>query len=243
MKRPLFTFFFLFVLLSSAWGALSFPTLSGRVVDDAGILSAASHQYLENNIATFEHQSGDQIVVVTLRSLEGTTIEDYGYQLGRFWGIGQKEQNNGVILIIAPREHKVRIEVGYGLEGVLTDAQSSNIIQSIILPSFRSNKMEEGVINGTNALISVLGGHTLSISPRPHSLNPSHVSSSSSLSLFSPLILFFIFFLRAFRGLSNPRRGYGSGIYFGSGFSGGGSSGGFSGGGGSFGGGGASGGW
>ncbi len=100
----------------------SFPRLSGRVVDDAHILSAATQSELTAMLARHEQATGEQVVVVTLPSLQGYSIEDFGYQLGRDWGIGQKDKNTGALLIVAPKEHKVRIEVGYGLEGKLTDA-------------------------------------------------------------------------------------------------------------------------
>ena len=105
--------------------SLTFPRLTGRVVDEAGILDAATRAELTQKLADLEAKSTDQLVVVTLRSLQGTSIEDYGYQLGRAWQIGQKGKNNGVLLIVAPNERKVRIEVGYGLEGTLTDAITS----------------------------------------------------------------------------------------------------------------------
>src|ERR1043165_3478611 len=108
--------------------ALTFPQLSGRVVDDANILDAATRQAVTDKLAAVEAKSGDQIVVVTLKSLQGTSIEDYGYQLGRHWGIGQKGTNNGAMLIVVPSERKVRVEVGYGLEGALTDAVSRPLI-------------------------------------------------------------------------------------------------------------------
>src|SRR6516162_1171382 len=104
--------------------ALTFPELTGRVVDDAGILDPATKAGLERKLAEFETKTTGQLVVVTLKSLQGTSIEDYGYQLGRHWQIGQKEKNTGALLIVAPNERKVRIEVGYGFEGTLTDAVS-----------------------------------------------------------------------------------------------------------------------
>ena len=104
--------------------ALTFPQLTGRVVDEAGVLDLAAKAELERKLAEFETKTTGQLVVVTLKSLQGTSIEDYGYQLGRHWGIGQKEKNSGALLIVVPSERKVRIEVGYGLEGQLTDAVS-----------------------------------------------------------------------------------------------------------------------
>ena len=102
--------------------ALTFPALTGRVVDEAGILDPATKATLEQKLSDFETKTTGQLVVVTLKSLQGTSIEDYGYQLGRHWQIGQKEKNTGALLIVAPNERKVRIEVGYGFEGTLTAA-------------------------------------------------------------------------------------------------------------------------
>ena len=102
--------------------ALVFPALTGRVVDEANILNEATRATLTQKLADLEAKTTDQLVVATLKSLQGTSIEDFGYQLGRHWRIGQKDKNNGVLLIVAPNERKVRIEVGYGLEGTLTDA-------------------------------------------------------------------------------------------------------------------------
>jgi uncharacterized protein len=104
-------------------------------------------------------------VVVTLPSLQGYAIDDYGYQLGRHWGIGQAERDNGVLLIVAPSEREVRIEVGYGLEGVLTDAGSHAIIQDVMLPQFRDGHYEAGILQGVNAILGTLQG---SYEPVPH---------------------------------------------------------------------------
>ena len=118
--------------------ALTFPPLTGRVVDEAGILDSATKDALERKLADFESRTTGQLVVVTLKSLQGTSTEDYGYQLGRHWQVGQKDKNSGALLIVAPNERKVRIEVGYGLEGNLTDAVSKLIIENSILPRFKA---------------------------------------------------------------------------------------------------------
>src|ERR1700730_8780667 len=110
-----------------------FPALSSRVVDEAGLLSAAERERLTAQLAAHEHATGQQVVVVTLRSLQGMPIEDFGYRLGRAWGIGEKGKNTGALLVVAPSERAVRIEVGYGLEGLLTDALSRSIIERDIL--------------------------------------------------------------------------------------------------------------
>jgi uncharacterized protein len=141
-----------------AFAALVFPQLTGRVVDEAGILDAATKTALEKKLADFESKTTAQLVVVTLKSLQGTSIEDFGYQLGRHWGIGQKEKNSGALLIVAPNERKVRIEVGYGLEGDLTDAVSRLIIENSILPRFKTGDFAGGITRGVDDIIQVLSG-------------------------------------------------------------------------------------
>ena len=116
--------------------ALVLPALSGRVVDEANILDQATRAALTQKLADLEAKTSDQLVVVTLRSLQGTSIEDFGVELGRRWRIGQQGKNNGVLLIVAPSDRKVRIEVGYGLEGTLTDAVSKLIIENAITRAF-----------------------------------------------------------------------------------------------------------
>src|SRR5271170_2711597 len=150
------------VFLAAAWlaffafpaaAAPTFPPLTGRVVDDAGVLSEDTRAQLTNMLQQQEQQAGDQVVVVTLKSLQGYSIEDYGYQLGRYWGIGQSGKNsknkgkdNGALLIVVPSEHRMRIEVGYGLEGQLTDAILKTIGGATITPGqYNSSQGDEDV--------------------------------------------------------------------------------------------------
>lgn len=137
---------------------LTFPVLTGRVVDEAGVLDATDRAALTESLAGLETKTTDQLVVVTLKSLQGTAIEDYGYQLGRRWQIGQKDKNNGVLLIVAPNERKVRIEVGYGVEGTLTDAITKIIIENSILPQFKAGDFPGGIKRGVEDVIQVLTG-------------------------------------------------------------------------------------
>jgi len=137
---------------------LQFPELTGRVVDRAALLSEAQRAELTGKLEELESKTTAQFVVVTLTSLSGRTIEEYGYQLGRHWGIGQKTTNNGVLLIVAPNERKVRIEVGYGAEGIMPDAVSSLIIQRVIIPKFRANDYAGGIVAGADEIIKVLSG-------------------------------------------------------------------------------------
>src|SRR5450631_3353011 len=146
------------LICACAAQTLSFPALSGRVVDEAGVLDAAARTALTQSLADLEQKTTVQLVVVTLKSLQGTSIEDYGYQLGRRWQIGQKDKNNGVLLIVAPTERKVRIEVGYGLEGALTDAVTKLIIENSILPRFKAADFSGGITRGVEDIIQVLSG-------------------------------------------------------------------------------------
>ena len=231
-----------------AYAALTFPPLTGRVVDDAGVLSSDTQQRLTALLAEHEQQTGNQVVVVTLKSLEGTSIEDYGYQLGRAWGIGKKGKDNGVLVIVAPNEHKTRIEVGYGLEGTLTDAQSALIIQDVMLPFFRKGDYDSGVLAGTVDVLRALGGKPSNIDSIPQPPVQEQPSHSGGVPIIFIIIVLWIVFGRFFwpllflggMGRGGWGGGFGGGGFGGSGGFGGG---GFSGGGGSFGGGGASGSW
>lgn len=136
--------------------AQTFPKLTGRVVDDAHLLSPEQVQQLTQLSAGVEQASTRQLVVATIPDLQGYPIEDYGYRLGRAWGLGQKDANNGVILLVAPKERKVRIEVGYGLEPIVTDALSSVIINQTILPRFRDGDIAGGIVAGANAIAEQL---------------------------------------------------------------------------------------
>ena len=143
-------------LASGALAAPTFPKLDGRVTDAAGILPADTRAALDARLAVVEKATTIQLVVATVPDLQGYEIDEYGYQLGRAWGIGQKGTNNGALLIVAPNEKKVRIEVGYGLEGVLTDALTSQIIRRDIVPKFKAGDMAGGVTAGTDALVNLL---------------------------------------------------------------------------------------
>jgi uncharacterized protein len=247
-----------------------FPVLSGRVVDDANILNPSTTMELRGMLADHERATGEQVVVVTLDSLQGYSIETYGYQLGRHWGIGQKGKNNGAILIVAPKERKVRIEVGYGLEGTLTDAISRVIIDRSIVPYFRTGDFNTGVRAGVISILRVLGGNptetaeqpaspvtrqlnpaaSVGVQPKPTPVYMSRRAEWTILMLYPAMVIFwgllFFLFQRSGGRSGNWNDGSSGGSSFGGSSSGGGSSGGdggFSGGGGSFGGGGASGSW
>jgi uncharacterized protein len=135
-----------------------FPAFTGRVVDDAGVLDAATREALRARLQALEEKTGDQLIVVTVKSLHGDSVEDYSNRLFRHWHIGEKGRNNGVLLLHAPNERKVRIEVGYGLEGTLTDAISKLILANAVTPRFKANDFNGGMTRGVDDIIAVLSG-------------------------------------------------------------------------------------
>jgi uncharacterized protein len=243
----------LLCLIAPAAAAPTFPALTGRVVDGANILSPATEANLTQKLAALEAQTSRQLVIVTLPSLQGYEISDYGYQLGRAWGIGQKKLNNGALLIVAPQERIARIEVGYGLEPILTDALSSVIIQTQAAPHFRRNDFDGGIMAVANALIQQLSLERSEAEARAAAA-AKQVQNGQGEDLPGWLVLLiflgifgFIFFQSGGGGPPGRRGGpsYGGGGWPGGGGWGGGGfgGGGFGGGGGGFGGGGASGRW
>lgn len=244
--------------------AQELPTLTGRVVDGANIINAGIERDLNTLLTRHEQATGNQVVVVTVPDLQGYPIEEFALALGRGWGIGQKGKNNGAILLVAPTERKVRIEVGYGLEGTLPDATAKTIIDQLIVPAFKSGRMSQGIQNGAQAIVAVLAGDDDQVSG----------GNSSGLLWFERALralIILLFLARIVMMLREPperrypkkspwdhqtdpnnpfryspkdfHRRRGLGLFLGGGSRGGFSGGGFSGGGGSFGGGGASGGW
>ncbi|HWU27407.1 MAG TPA: TPM domain-containing protein [Rhizomicrobium sp.] len=246
-----------FVWFAAAWLAflvpalgaqINFPPLTGRVVDDANVLSDQARAELSSMSEQEEKQTGNQIVVVTLKSLSGDSIEDYGNRLFRYWGVGQKAKDNGALIIVAPSERRMRIEVGYGLEGVLTDAQTKLIIAEVMAPAFKRGDFDGGVVAGMDAVLKTIGGATITpdqdYSP---AAEPQHGNDNPiGAGIFPILVLIVLFWIGGWRFLAGLLffNALGGGGYRGGGFGGGwGGGGGFSGGGGSSGGGGASGSW
>ncbi|WP_419671139.1 TPM domain-containing protein [Aliarcobacter butzleri] len=135
-----------------------FPKLEGRVIDEANLLSPEVKKDINNILKNEENKSSNQIVVVILNSLNGYSIEEFSYQLGRFWGIGQKDKNNGVLLVVSMKEREIRIEVGYGLEGALTDKISHEIINYTIKPNFKASQYELGILKAVNEIIKATQG-------------------------------------------------------------------------------------
>lgn len=247
MKKILLVCGLVLFISQSALAAITFPALTGRVVDDAHMLNQTQTQQLEQTLAAEDKASSNQVVVVTVPSTNGIPIADYGYQLGREWGIGQKQHDNGVLLIIVKNDKKMRIEVGYGLEGALPDAVAINIINHQIKPAFKAGKFATGIDNGVTAIIAAIHGE----------YKPVVTEDKPPYDFY-----LFILFVVIIQIVAFSRRRRNRSTYYGrngdvfttggfrsnhggssGGFGGNNSGGGFSGGGGGFGGGGASGGW
>ena len=264
---PIVTVIFALLLAApaapTAVSALDVPALTGRVVDQAGIVSGDAERALTDYLRRVEEASGVQIAVLTIPSLEGEVLEQYAIRVVDEWQLGQEGEDNGALLLVSMEEKRIRIEVGYGLEGRLTDAASGVIIREYLQPYFRAGEFDAGIVNATQAIASVAtdGQEIAGVGGRSAPQQPVQRSGSRGIPL--NLVFFVIIFLLGSVGRMGRRRGSGllSALFWGSmlsgsssrhrgpfgggGFGGGGfgGGGGFSGGGGGFGGGGASGGW
>jgi uncharacterized protein len=254
--RPQFLAAVLLLLIAGLARAdtLPIPALTGRVVDQANVLSSSEESRLTGRLGELETKTSIQLVVVTLASLQDRPIEDWGLALGRTWGIGQEGKDNGVLLIVAPNNRELRIEVGYGLEGTLPDAAADIIIRNVIVPRFKDGDFAGGISDGVDAIIAVLSGTGEEFTPSRREI------VSRTLSEWIPVLFVAVFIIlviiaqfrdRRRRGryyrnstggwlyVDDYDRGWRGGRIGGGGFGGGG----FGGGGGGFGGGGASGRW
>ena len=270
MKRLLLGWALGLSLLAAPAAAQTFPALTGRVVDQADIIPPAEEASLDAQLAQLETATGHQFVVATVKDLEGHDVADYGYRLGRAWGIGDKEKDDGVVFLIAPNERRMHIAVGYGLEPVLTDALSGRIIRDDVTPRFKANDYPGGIQAGVDAIAQQIQlppeeAQARAAAAAAQDRDRANDGDIGGL-IFIAFIIFFFFILPMLRRRGRKHRrhrpwggapiivwggddwgsggsggsSWGGGSWGGGGFGGGG---GFSGGGGSFGGGGASGGW
>jgi uncharacterized protein len=167
-RVPARLFVFLGVLVSAPPPqALDIPPLTGRVVDVAQALPASEAALIAEALRAHEERSGNQVAVLILPSLEGESLEDYSHRVATTWKLGQKGVDNGVLLLIALKERKLRIEVGYGLEGVLTDLRAAHIIRNEIVPRFRTGDLPGGVRAGVDAILQTIEGTYREKTPPP----------------------------------------------------------------------------
>jgi len=239
-NRALGLALFAMLLALQRVSAVEVPTLQNHITDLTGVLSATDKASLEQTLEAYDKQTTNQFVVLIISSLEGESLEEFAMRVAEHNRIGKRGSDNGLLFLVVVQDRKMRFEVGYGLEGQLTDALTSVIIRDVVAPSFRSGDYAAGITSGMNAAIQAVSGTFVA----PERQEASHEDGGSPIGLIIFIIIFILFF-------RNSRKGRGSGMWFigGSGFGGGGfggggfSSGGFSGGGGSFGGGGSSGSW
>lgn len=249
-------------LFSTSVFATSVPALTGRVVDNANIISSRDKKEITAYLAALEQTTGVQAAVLTIKTLNGESLEDYSMKVCETWKLGQKGKDNGVLLLVSLEERKIRIEVGYGLEGDLTDTKCGLIIRKVIIPQFRNGDYSEGILRGVKNISGIVAGNEDLVSSKV--LDPEKESSAEGSALFGLLFVFgwfllfsslasgranhflpWIIFTSAFRNSYNSTHSSGNHHSGHSSFGGGsfGGGGGFHGGGGGFGGGGASGGW
>jgi uncharacterized protein len=248
------------LLSTPAWATPAFeaPALRGRVNDYAQLLTASSAQQLEDRLAAFESKTGHQFSLLTVPSLNGMPIEQYSIKVAEAWKLGSAKADDGLILVIAPGDRKMRIEVGYGLEGVIPDAIAARVVREVLQPAFTRGDFAYGIEAAFDTLIQAAGGDGQQLRDRVRPAAQHAARPGISLFLLIPIGLF-VFFSMLFGGRSRRRGfwgssgfggggfgggGFGGGGFGGGGFGGGGGGGGFGGGGGGgFGGGGASGSW
>lgn len=252
-----------FALISAAAFALNVPALTGRIVDNANIISrkdeAEINEYLEN----LENSTGAQVAVLTVKSLEGESLELFSMKVAEAWKLGQKDKDNGVLLLVALNERKVRIETGYGLEGTLTDTKCGLIIRNVMIPEFRNGDYSEGILKGVKNISGLISSNEELVSKKVLKESEGDSSymgilygflwvfgwfilfsciASGRSNHFLPWIIFTSAYRNSHRGTSGRHNSSGD-FFGGSGRGSFGGGGGFSGGGGHFGGGGTSGGW
>lgn len=244
----IFSMLFVFIF-NQTLPALDVPRLQKRVNDLAGILSPGQETTLENLLIDTEQRTSSQVVLLTIQSLEGESLEDYSLRVAEQNKIGQKEFDNGVLVLVAMAERKIRIESGYGLESIVTDLKSGYIIRKLIAPQFKKGQYYNGIASGLEAVTGLI---TKDFQITPEQLKRFQKDQRKGKGRHLPvsiIVLIILIIISSIKNRSRPgyRRGSGM-IFWGGGFGGGSSGGGggfsgFSGGGGSFGGGGASGGW
>lgn len=236
------------ILITQVLAALEVPPLRGRINDNAGFLSSQQKAQLERDLRQLEERTSAQLVLLTIPSLQGEALEDYSMRVAETWGLGQEDLDNGILLLIAQREKKLRIEVGYGLEHIITDLKAGYIIRNVITPRFSRGDYFGGVRDGMSALSGLIDDQFVISEEELARYRQEHATQTAQLPL--GLILFIFIFAMSIFGRKNRSGGsllpwllLGSMGSRGGGRGGFGGFGGFGGGGGSFGGGGASGSW
>jgi len=179
-KKFIFSVIIAFALAAFTAFAVDVPFLTGRVTDNAQILSDETRKAVTANLKAHEEKTTNQIAVLTVPTLDGVSIEEYAVTVFNTWKLGQKGKDNGILLIVAPKDRKLRIEVGYGLEGTMTDGIAGSIIRNAITPFFKNNDYDRGIDEGVRAIINVLEGGQ---APTETAKSGEEVKKSSALDL------------------------------------------------------------
>jgi uncharacterized protein len=217
MKRVLhYTLIPVMLLITLVASGADIPFLTGRVNDNANILSAETRQLLADSLKAQEDRTGNQVVVLTVSTLDGENIEDYANKVFNDWKLGQKGRDNGILIVVVPDDRRMRIEVGYGLEGTVPDLLASRIIQEVMTPRFRDGDYNGGVIAGANSVLQALNGEQVSDITGNDGTASDKTSGSSfnspDMSLSERILIgafiFGIIGLFTFIGLVTPRQGW-----------------------------------
>ena len=188
------------LMASRAVAAANYPPLTGRIVDQADIIPPSTSSAIETKLKDLEDKSGIQLVVASVNSLDGLDVETYANGLFRAWKLGEAKKNNGVLFLIAPNERKMRIEVGYGLEGTLTDALSKIILTSAVAPRFKSGDYGAGVERGVEGIIEVLSGDSAEWTKRARGPQSKNFDQLSPLIFFALFLFIVVWMARSARG-------------------------------------------
>lgn len=173
-------------LLTGAAQAIDVPYLTGRVTDNAEILNAETRKVLTEQLAAHERATANQVAVLTVPSMGDASIEEFAVEVFSAWKLGRKGQDNGVLVVVAPNDRRMRIEVGYGLEGTLTDAQASRIIRDFMTPRFKEGDYNRGITDGVRAVIGTLEGDASALpAPTTGSTSPTPAGDSGNDNFFS----------------------------------------------------------
>ena len=182
MNKIYISVLFALIVTSSISHGEDIPYLTGRVNDNAQILSDSTRKFLTEKLKEHEALTTNQVVILTIPSLKGENIEDFANKVFNEWKIGTKDKNNGILIVVVPNEKQMRIEVGYGLEGTIPDLSASRIIRNIMAPRFREGDFNRGITDGTLAVLSILEGNELPESASVNeTVNPPEQSDLSSL--------------------------------------------------------------
>lgn len=198
MKRLLFLLLGFFLVVKPAFAA-TYPSPTGNISDFSGTLTQQQIATIDSSLQNYRDATGNQIAVAIIKDLGGDTVENYAVNMFAQWKIGQKDKNNGVLLLISMAEHKIKIEVGYGLEPLLTDAKSGDIIRNSIAPKFKINDYYGGILDGVTSIENVISGNEI---PSPKTSTNNIKAGAAIIGILGWFIIPIIIYLGAFLGRS-----------------------------------------